>query len=136
MSKVDKCTEINKRVIKLSYLEFYSGIGGWGFALEEACSKISSDKINNNLNLQVEAIRLAAFDHSDLANSVLTYNSKRSPEEKLTSLESPDKKRPKQEDVQNRKKKRKKAQVVPIEKLTPKQLNRYNAQVWIMSPPW
>ena len=98
-------------MITLTYLEFYSGIGGWGYALEHACRSVqaaavsaattataspipdepllhpkklkitNSDAIGKNRShaylepsLELRAELLAAFDHSDLCNSVFYHN--------------------------------------------------------------
>ena len=53
-------------VIKLSYVEFYSGIGGWTMALEDAIANVPG--INYELH------RLAALDHSDLCTNVFQHN--------------------------------------------------------------
>ena len=49
---------------RLSYLEFYSGIGGWTMAFEEALGLPPSMKPK----------RLAALDHSDLCMRVFEHN--------------------------------------------------------------
>ena len=61
----------------LTYLEFYSGIGGWGYALERACRSIVQGE-SDEVGLKLRAQLLAAYDHSDLSNSVF-YHNHRSP---------------------------------------------------------
>ena len=50
---------------EISYVEFYSGIGGWTMALEEAVTKLPS---KHTLK------RIAALDHSDLCTNVFQHN--------------------------------------------------------------
>jgi tRNA (cytosine38-C5)-methyltransferase len=50
----------------LSYVEFYSGIGGWTMALEEAIGRISERKFHLR--------RITALDHSDLCTKVFEHN--------------------------------------------------------------
>lgn len=50
----------------LSYVEFYSGIGGWTMALEEAVERIP--EVDFTLR------RIAALDHSNLCTSVFEHN--------------------------------------------------------------
>lgn len=51
---------------ELSYVEFYSGIGGWTMALEEAIGRIHERKFHLR--------RIAALDHSDLCTKVFEHN--------------------------------------------------------------
>lgn len=125
----------------LKYLEFYSGIGGWGLALQQACSAVSSRK-NDNSQPIITARRIAAFDHSDLANSVLSHNSHTScsEDEKGSSLPSPDLPKLKKQKREESRKKKDKAKrgtgTIAIERLTVKQLSNFGAHIWVMSPPW
>ena len=74
----------------LTYLEFYSGIGGWTLALEKACRDIAANT-NTNTNTNASTCvteggdsavspricsvqRLASYDHSDLCNAVFAHN--------------------------------------------------------------
>ena len=69
----DKATN---KMTSLTYLEFYSGIGGWGYALEHACRSINNKNKNdsNDGSILLQPQLLAAYDHSDLCNSVLLNN--------------------------------------------------------------
>lgn len=53
----------------LSYIEFYSGIGGWTMALEEAVCRLSKEDVIRN-----QPSRIAALDHSDLCTKVFEHN--------------------------------------------------------------
>ena len=53
-------------MIALTYLEFYSGIGGWGYALEHALRNVASSSPEPKL--------LGAYDHSDLCKNVFNHN--------------------------------------------------------------
>lgn len=123
-------------MITLSYVEFYSGIGGWGYALENACQSIGrassakmkheqkKPKLTNRIadrddgtrvhSLNITAQLLAAYDHSDLCNSVFMHNH--------TNYDDSTKKsfKPRQ---------------TPIEKITQKELESHAATIWCMSPP-
>ena len=131
----------NKDVI-LNYLEFYSGIGGWGLALQQACKDVSSRNEFQNSDMTFKVNRLAAFDHSDLANSVLAHNSnaflhKESSKASSDSVSEPECKRIKNVDKnEKRRKKKNPLSSVSIERLTSKQLNQFGAHIWVMSPPW
>lgn len=89
---------------QLTYLEFYSGVGGWTMAIDEACrqvninltrrerepprdpsstsqsspvledGKLSQRRQHRRTRMRLSAKRLASFDHSDLCNRVLHYN--------------------------------------------------------------
>ena len=137
----------------LFYLEFYSGIGGWGYALEKACEQYHKKGCKNRTNdLQLVPKRLAAFDHSDLANIVLSHNDANN---KLKTHELPTKPLKDIQDSRikskgggnaNRQKRKRNTistysnystcSTVSIEKLTANQLIDMNAHVWLMSPPW
>ncbi len=52
--------------LELSYVEFYSGVGGWTMALEEAIGRISG--------IHFRLRRIAALDHSDLCTKVFEHN--------------------------------------------------------------
>ena len=90
---------------ELTYLELYSGIGGWGLALHEACQRVSG---RNEIQLH----RVAALDRSDIANQVFQYNcsscSSSSSNNKTSSIEK-----------------------LTISQLE----SAHRADVWIMSPP-
>lgn len=55
---------------ELSYVEFYSGIGGWSMALEEARQRLTKEGALANLRQH----RIAALDHSDLCTRVFEHN--------------------------------------------------------------
>lgn len=114
----------------LTYLEFYSGVGGWGYALEAACRSLSASFVydeaaaskrprvavsppepdEGGVTTQASARLLAAFDHSDLCNGVFQHNHK---------------------DIGKRCKPRQ----TPIERLSLDELEQYDATVWCLSPP-
>ena len=146
----------------LTYLEFYSGIGGWGYALEHACRSISvinaeQDNHNNNKNnLLLRPQLLAAYDHSDLCNSVFYHNhhtyitdndhhSTTTIEPTLSSHssssygKSKQKKKKRRTQKQNKDKQQQqhyyKPRQTPIERLTTNDLQSHSANVWCMSPP-
>lgn len=54
---------------ELSYVEFYSGVGGWTMALEQALNRLSLSKES-----RIKARRIAALDHSDLCTRVFEHN--------------------------------------------------------------
>ena len=73
----------------LTYLEFYSGIGGWSLALEKACRDIAANTNTHNTSCatsgddgaaaavtgqRISVQRLASYDHSDLCNAVFAHN--------------------------------------------------------------
>ena len=75
--------------ITLTYLEFYSGIGGWTLALEKACRDIAANSNTSCANVAregdnsgaasasgrpISVQRLASYDHSDLCNAVFAHN--------------------------------------------------------------
>ncbi|KAL3796452.1 hypothetical protein HJC23_004249 [Cyclotella cryptica] len=131
-------------MITLSYLEFYSGIGGWGYALEHACRSIqhatlammmdqrcrhqkkpkllsaSINKESASLHpFHIDAKLLAAYDHSDLCNSVFMHNHA-SYTEPAQSSNEPSQYKPRQ---------------TPIERITKEELESHSANIWCMSPP-
>lgn len=53
----------------LSYLEFYSGVGGWTMAFEEALGRLENQDIP-----PMKPKRVTAMDHSDLCNRVFEHN--------------------------------------------------------------
>ena len=123
------------KITSLTYLEFYSGIGGWGYALEHACQSINNNKNKNDDDgsILIQPQLLAAYDHSDLCNSVLLHNHK-SPNNIIQIMSS----NSISVNTNNNKKKRKKqslASQTPIEKLSLETLSSFNANIWCMSPP-
>ena len=58
---VDEATE------NISYVEFYSGIGGWTMAIEEALKRLAPTQ-------KPSLERIAALDHSDLCTLVFQHN--------------------------------------------------------------
>ena len=116
------------KITSLTYLEFYSGIGGWGYALEHACRSINNKNKNdgNDGSILLQPLLLAAYDHSDLCNSVLLHNHK-FPNMSSSSIS---------ENINNKKRKKQSlASQTPIEKLTLQTLSSLNANIWCMSPP-
>ncbi|KAL7461930.1 hypothetical protein ACHAXS_002340 [Conticribra weissflogii] len=182
-------------MITLTYLEFYSGIGGWGYAVEQACrsiqqnppahfsiaaraaidaldkktaggnaslprlkkAKISKsnsrgvlydeegdcDADDDNLGrfkssskLEIKAKLLAAFDHSDLCNSVFHHNHISQINSINTSQSIPltstsEKTKSKKSNLFQHLK----PNQTPIQRLTTSQLESHNATIWCMSPP-
>ena len=134
--------------MSITYLEFYSGIGGWCYALNEAICRLNEQLMNGNeteTNNDVVTIstrhtekpfeikRLGAYDHSDLCNDVLHYNfpeiGRFDGEPKLPSFATTGQSRKKRKKSSNRRKS------VSIESLSKKQLEEKNATIWMMSPP-
>ena len=94
----------------LTYLELYSGIGGWGLALNEASRQVSSKQTHNNLFTRLRLNRINALDRSEIAKEVSRFN--------FSSSSTRSK------------------QIGLIENLTISQLeNSYCANIWVMSPP-
>ena len=139
----------------LTYLEFYSGIGGWGYALEHACRSISvineQDNHNNN-NLLLRPQLLAAYDHSDLCNSVFhhnhhTYNNNDNINDHhstttatTSSCDKSKQKKRRRTQKQNKDKNKQQQQYykprqTPIKRLTTTELQSHSANIWCMSPP-
>eukprot|EP00978_Attheya_sp_CCMP212_P026208 scaffold85724_cov50-Attheya_sp.AAC.13 len=109
----------------LKYIEFYSGVGGWTMALEEARRELSSFDKNKK---QVILKRLAAYDHSDVCHDVFAHNHIRKEDVPDETIKAGSK-RP-----------RKKVRLPPtlhrsIDALTVKQLEAFGADIWVMSPP-
>jgi len=147
----------------LTYLEFYSGIGGWTLALERACRDIASDA---NLSASCAATsddgetgaaittrprisvrRLASYDHSDLCNAVFAHNFIPT---SVNDGDAGDDKKPSAAVNHQKKKQRRNNNnsagrrpppppsslpTYPIEKLTAADLASLNADIWAMSPP-
>jgi tRNA (cytosine38-C5)-methyltransferase len=59
---------------EVSYVEFYSGIGGWTMALRDAFDRFSHAAGATRNNKSFELKRLAALDHSDLCRQVFVHN--------------------------------------------------------------
>lgn len=104
-------------------------------ALEHACQALRNDPFCESSSTTDDKIvfeprRLAAFDNSDVANAVLAHNS---PLTKLAfSSSSPDRtsKRARRENPLANSRR-----AVSIEGLDVQRLSRYDADVWLMSPP-
>lgn len=110
MDGLDPTGESSSQEAIVTYVEFYSGIGGWTMALHEALDRMAAKDIAP-FRLQ----RLAALDHSDLCHSVFHHNFP--PQAK-----------------ENKKRKRM-DKTVSVEQLTQAQVEDWNAMVWTMSPP-
>jgi len=154
--------------MEVTYLEFYSGIGGWSYALEEAERNIHDKlRVENTGEKQsgydderpyMKFRRLAAFDHSDAANMVLSHNDRLN--SRLCGVEGrngsarKDKsitKKLRPTNLRKEKRKRERQKGVPasdddegfrinsfeIERLSQKQLSseKYHADIWCASPP-
>ena len=131
--------------IALTYLEFYSGIGGWGYALEHACRSIVQGESDDG-GLKLRAQLLAAYDHSDLCNSVFYHNHRSStpplslspPPPSSSSIDDSPKRRKKNNDRRRGGDKNgdyARPRQTPIERLTLSELEAHGADVWCMSPP-
>ena len=116
-ARTSSAVTFKMEALTLSYLEFYSGVGGWTMALEKAKQRINRKR---NFHRTLQLRRLAFFDHSDLCNDVLQYNFPTQGQNKNrhTSVKTTEMIKP-----------------MAIEKLTVAQLEEYNASIWAMSPP-
>lgn len=85
---------------RLRVIEYFSGIGGWSWALSTLCEQ---NFMQNEKKLSYEIV--AAYDINPIANIVYEHNSNIKPNHKS------------------------------IEKLTIKQVEKLNANMWVMSPP-
>jgi tRNA (cytosine38-C5)-methyltransferase len=96
----------------LSYIDFFAGVGGWTLALQHAVESLKAvvSTADPGSHACVEKVSLhccAALDHSDLCNDVYRHNHCHGRANKQYR----------------------------IELLTTKQLNKWKADVWLMSPP-
>ena len=140
--------------ITLTYLEFYSGIGGWGYAVEHACRSLvkecvaSSPSTTSTSSLEADDFHLrsrllAAYDHSDLANSVFYHNHRMFSNGNGVSCSDSSQSLPKKNNENNSKKTKysnerrcnNRPRQTPIERLTVEELQCHSADVWCMSPP-
>eukprot|EP00536_Pseudo-nitzschia_multiseries_P007552 jgi/Psemu1/195867/e_gw1.179.67.1 len=109
-------------VTPISYVEFYSGVGGWTMALEEALDRLDGAAHCYELK------RLAALDHSDLCVKVFSHNfsaggtnhGTNGNENKTKNKNQPQRVQPKS---------------FSIERMPIRQLEEWSADVWVMSPP-
>jgi tRNA (cytosine38-C5)-methyltransferase len=149
-------------VIEISYVEFYSGVGGWTMALQEALDKLgpllsslrtersnvsarsttsgdsSQSNSNNTLPLhhRYELKRLAALDHSDLCVKVFSHNFGNADKESREDTTAKDEEQPKGKRRPKGKIHHSKApKSVSIERMPLRQLEEWSADVWVMSPP-
>ena len=90
----------------MKYLEFYSGIGGHRCAINELTSRSKSTGCCSCLH-ETAPTCVASFDVSTTANDTYHANF---PNDKKTSQK-------------------------PIETLSAKQLDAYNVDLWVLSPP-
>ena len=97
-------------MITLTYLEFYSGIGGWGYALEHALRSVAPPPppppVIPPEQPQLYCQLLGAYDHSDLCKNVFVHNHHN----------------------------KKLFRQTPIERITREQLETHSAHIWCMSP--
>jgi len=100
----------------IRYVEFYSGIGGWSMALQQAVDRIAATaSIGIGTGNPCPAIRLhccAALDHSDLCTAVYQHNFPSFSTATTTTKTT-----------------------TRIETLTVQQLTAWHADLWMMSPP-
>jgi site-specific DNA-cytosine methylase len=145
--------EQTTKVVLLPFIEFYSGIGGWGLAFEQACSRLSQDSsttssgtdtASRRSRIVLQAQRVAAYDHSTLANDLLNYNSTRgvnvNEEGHESSVSARKKGTTKRARVSAGNKNKGDTSIVvthqtPIESLSIYSLTRVPVKVWLMSPP-
>jgi len=102
--------------LNLTYLEFYSGVGGWTLALNEAKKRINRKR---DIHMTLQLQRLAFFDHSNLCNHVFQYNFSSSQGHNISCANDSEKE----------------VKPMAIEKLTIGQLEQYKASIWVLSPP-
>ena len=142
----------------LTYLEFYSGVGGWSYALGDACKRINNSvlmareeereerKDNSvsaaqshqqqeveNTSLPLVTKCVGAYDHSDLCHQVFQHNfpeTKRY-EQSTTSANHGTKRKNKKLKLG----KNASSKPVAIEKLTKAHLENMSTKIWMMSPP-
>lgn len=118
----------------LTYVEFYSGVGGWTMALHEALHHGERHNIANSPISSLGFQRLAALDHSDLCHSVLQYNF---PSSDATQTGISKKKHRKESanhkpmEYQNQSNEKPQS----IERLSLKQVEEWSASIFVMSPP-
>ncbi|KAG7367522.1 DNA methyltransferase [Nitzschia inconspicua] len=103
----------------ITYVEFYSGVGGWTMALHEALERLSASSYGGDCDGKTPQPkhtlkRLAALDHSDLCNRIYEYNFG-------PPLQSKTTKGP--------------MATTSIERLSVRQMETWAADVWLMSPP-
>ena len=116
---------------RLVYVEFYAGVGGWTYALEQALENMSSSEHQHKPSL----VCAAALDHSDLCLAVYQHNhhdvtSKASPDEKDATSKSSKVNKP-----NTPRKKKETTAPVRIEHMTLEQLIGFQANIFLMSPP-
>jgi len=109
----------NSSTEPLIFLEFYSGIGGWSMALQEALTSVTDDSLPLHPMTPTCA---AALDHSDLCVAVYQHNHQ---QKGVNATNAKGKK--KSNSLSNR--------AVRIEQITLEQLQECQATVWMMSPP-
>lgn len=146
-TKAQQETSIIEENEVLTYLEFYSGVGGWSYALLEACNQINHQcrkdgieeetrkKDNSAHQNDVKSIHIqgtlksrcfGAFDHSDLCHKVFLHNF---PEMVQNTNHQTTRKNKKQ------KVGTKESKPMAIEKLTKDYLENAAVKLWMMSPP-
>jgi len=116
--------------VEISYLEFYSGIGGWSFALQEAITalNVSCHQDHRDHRGSYSMKCLGAYDNSDLCNSVFEYNF--SSTQTFAPIENHNSSSKRRKIHQSRSIKK-----VSIEYLSKEQLEEKRAMIWLMSPP-
>ena len=111
-------------------MEFYSGVGGWTMALEQAMDTLEplfaaiwSEHLDSPPRYKLK--RLAALDHSDLCTKVFSHNFEK-PETQTEAAPTSNEKPKKNLDRQKS---------YSIERMPLRQLEEWSADVWAMSPP-
>jgi len=137
-------SNISNQVHELTFLEFFSGVGGWSFALQEAILSLNRDlkSTHGSEEISFSSRCLGAYDHSDLCSSIFRHNFPR-PNADSTDCSSctTDKIDNNNISTEKRPKKKKRTKVhlpqkpVAIEKLSKQYFEEMKAIVWMMSPP-
>ena len=133
-----------RSIVSFKYVEFYSGIGGWRLALEQAFGQLAKNHTsikNDPLALKLECI--AALDHSDLCNQVYQHNfdleDKNETNGDTAAAPTLSRNEERSRKKQKRWKQRSKRIRTPckIESLTCEQMEQseWRADAWCMSPP-
>ncbi|VEU36398.1 unnamed protein product [Pseudo-nitzschia multistriata] len=133
--------------VSISYVEFYSGVGGWTMALEEGLGRLrerlsgeghGSPKDQNNGQgrpVRYELNRLAALDHSDLCTRVFSHNFLDRKSEEQQTQQQQQQQQQQQHPQHHQKPQPSGPKALSIERMSIKQLEEWSADVWVMSPP-
>ena len=137
----------------LTYLEFYSGVGGWGYALEAACRSLSASLIHDDAVASKRPRVAVSPPEPEGPGGVTVQRAVEMSLEQdavqarlLAAFDHSDlcngvfqhnhRNHGKQQGVKDKDVgKRCKPRQTPIERLTLDELEQYDAAVWCMSPP-